>query len=239
MTWFAHEGGFDLFFNRDERRSRKPARGPAIRDAGRLRCIAPADGDFGGTWIAINTAGLACCLLNGADADGAPGPDRPRPSRGAIPLALAGCPAPAAAAEALRALSLDDFAPFTLVGLAPGGPALVGRWTGADLAIELRDRIDQPLVSSSFCTEAVRSHRAAVFARLVGEPGSDPTSRHLEYHRRHDPEAGPFSPCMHRPDAETVSFSWVGVDAREIRFRYAPHAPCRGEPGPAVVLPRS
>lgn len=61
---------------------------------------------------------------------------------------------------------------------------------------------------------------------------------HLAYHRRHEPEAGPHSPCMHRPDARTVSFSWIEVDENEVRFRYVPSSPCVGEPGPATKLPR-
>jgi len=44
---------------------------------------------------------------------------------------------------------------------------------------------------------------------------------------------------MHRPDAHTVSFSWITVATERVSFRYTPRSPCRGlildEP---VELPR-
>ena len=42
---------------------------------------------------------------------------------------------------------------------------------------------------------------------------------------------------MHRPDAETVSFSRIQVEPGRIRFDYAPHSPCLGLPeGRPVTL---
>jgi hypothetical protein len=42
---------------------------------------------------------------------------------------------------------------------------------------------------------------------------------------------------MHRPDAETVSFSRIDVDASEARFYYSPASPCRNVTGDVVTLP--
>ena len=94
-----------------------------------------------------------------------------------------------------------------------------------------------PLVSSSFETEAVSASRGALFAERVPRPAT--ADDHLAYHASHDPAAGPYSVCMHRPDAQTVSFSCIAVDATEVCFRYAPHAPHEGpRAGPAVTLGR-
>ncbi|HXV77157.1 MAG TPA: hypothetical protein VD788_12640, partial [Candidatus Polarisedimenticolaceae bacterium] len=65
MTWSEREDGYEVLFNRDERRTRKPAAPPSIRQAGSLRYLAPADGDFGGAWIAVNELGLTLAIENG------------------------------------------------------------------------------------------------------------------------------------------------------------------------------
>jgi hypothetical protein len=44
---------------------------------------------------------------------------------------------------------------------------------------------------------------------------------------------------MHRPDANTVSFTWVTVTAAEIRFLYSPSAPCHWAPGEILRLDRA
>ena len=48
-----------------------------------------------------------------------------------------------------------------------------------------------------------------------------------------------YSPCMHRADAETVSFSWAVVSPREVRFLYLPVAPCRHSRGDQQILARA
>ena len=62
-------GTFRLFFNRDERRTRRPAIPPAVHRKGDTRFIAPRDGDFGGSWLGVNEHGVSLCLLNGYAAE--------------------------------------------------------------------------------------------------------------------------------------------------------------------------
>jgi hypothetical protein len=111
---------------------------------------------------------------------------------------------------------------------APRGAGLVGRWAGRSLELELALPGVQPLVSSSFCSEEVRRSRTAVFERRVTSGRTADPALHRDYHRCHEPERGPRSPCMHRDDAETVSFSQVEIGERLIRFHYVPGAPCAG-----------
>jgi len=239
MTWLFHSAGYEIFFNRDERRERKPALPPAVRRQDAARFVAPLDGDFGGTWISVNEYGISCCLLNGFPAAGAAVAERQDYiSRGMVPLALAGCVTTSAAAGVVRKLELDSYRPFVLVVLAPGRRGLTARWSGLALELRMEPPVDQPLVSSSFYTSEVRRNRTAVFERVMREFGRDRSESHLEYHRRHEPEAGPHSPCMHRPDAETVSFSHIQVAAEEIRFLYVPDSPCRGEPLVPITMAR-
>jgi hypothetical protein len=156
-----------------------------------------------------------------------------------IPPALAAAGGVDGAARALGRLPLGEFRPFVVVVLAAAGRGLWAAWSGADLDLHLDLPREQPLVSSSFCTEEVRRNRVAVFRRMrEAAGGAGTTALHLDYHRSHEPAAGPHSPCMHRDDAATVSFSWVEVDERQIRFHYAAHSPCLAAPAPAVVLTR-
>ena len=242
VTWHDAGDGYQVFFNRDERRERKPALPPEIRRCGDTRVITPLDGEAGGTWIAVNEHGLCVCLVNGFAAAGRSAPDARREytTRGHLPLIAIEHSITSGVSPALHSLDLACFRPFVLVVFATGGAGLVARWSGVSLEIDDGRPAEQPLVSSSFYTDEVRRNRTAVFHALAGShAGPDPTPMHLAFHRSHYPTAGPNSPCMHRPEASTVSFSHVQVDSKRLRFRYVPDSPCRGrgdEPG--VVLER-
>jgi hypothetical protein len=97
----------------------------------------------------------------------------------------------------------------------------VASWDGARLAWACDPQL--PLTSSSVDPERARCERLVEFARLA--PSSPAALR--RFHASHGAAAGPFSTCMHRDDAETVSFSQISVTRREIRFEYQPGAPCR------------
>src|SRR4051812_25136028 len=120
VSW-SHEsdGGYQLLCNRDEKRTRKSAVAPGLRTAGGTRFIAPLDGDFGGTWIAVNEHGVSICLLNRYDTTA-----RGWVSRGLLVLDLMG--SSRSATEAVQSAArryLSQFSPFTLVALQPNSPA--------------------------------------------------------------------------------------------------------------------
>ena len=45
-------------------------------------------------------------------------------------------------------------------------------------------------------------------------------------HRSHLPKRGPFSICMHRPDAMTISYTEVAVSKQRATMRYKSAPPC-------------
>ena len=51
ITWLAEPDGYQVFFNRDEKRDRKPARPPAVYETQGLQSVYPVDGKAGGTWL--------------------------------------------------------------------------------------------------------------------------------------------------------------------------------------------
>jgi hypothetical protein len=55
-------------------------------------------------------------------------------------------------------------------------------------------------------------------------------------HRSHLPAKDAFAICMHRTDAQTVSYTEVMVESGRAVLRYAPGAPCEGVLGAASEL---
>ncbi len=240
LTWIDHPAGYELFFNRDERRTRLPALPPALRVLGATRVVAPVDGDHGGTWLAVNEWGVAIALLNGAAPLGASEPASGFTSRGLLVQALAASHSTDEALGRLERIDLLRFRPFVLVLLDPLGARRLAAWRAGTLSVDPHRTAEQPIVSSSFASAEVGRARRRRFDELLASgSASDRRALHLAYHRDHAPVAGPRSVCMHRADAQTVSFSQVEVDASAIRYAYTPRSPCLGLPdAPPVVLAR-
>ena len=250
LTWTHAAGaapsgdGYTLWFNRDELRTRGPEVPPAVESAPcGHRYVAPRDSDAGGTWIAVNEAGLTVALLNGDGAGRGEPPGAPT-SRGHLVRQLA----PAGRLEEVwRALSpaaLRPFRPLVLVAVAPSRPALIARWDGIDLVLDPTGHRQLPLVSSSALGDEVHRRRSALFDRLVPEGarriGAAPPSA-LEAFQRWAPPTGPdaFSPSMERPDACTRSQCRVEVSADHVELSYAPGPPHQAELQPPVTLARA
>ena len=236
VSWFFEAEGYQLFFNRDERRTRKRALPPSLREDGPLPYIAPRDGDFGGSWIGVNSAGLALGLLNGYTEASEIEPANGFISRGLLLNSLLDCRSTVELAKRLGNIDTDRYRSFLLLALEPVGRGSLATWSHGSLRNEPLTEEHVPLVSSSFATEEVRGSRIDLFRRMRRAWSGDRSGLHLAYHESHRPAAGPYSPCMHRPDAKTVSFSWIHVGPRRIRFRYAPHSPCGGRPGDPVEM---
>jgi hypothetical protein len=215
---------YALYYTRDAPRPRAPARAPVAGRREGVAFLAPIDAEAGGTWLAVSERGLTLCLLNGFPAPGQAEPPE-APSRGRVPLAAIACADAADAVARVAALDLDGFRPFLLAVLDARGDRRLVRWSGREIEAGAPLPPTRPVVSSSFCTHDVRSSREALFARM----GQPTRAAHLAYHRSHDPARGPYSVCMHRPDARTVSFSHVRVGRVRIELAYVPGPPCRGE----------
>jgi hypothetical protein len=195
-----------------------------------MRFLAPIDGDFGGTWIAVNESGLSLALLNRGPASTA------QLSRGLIVMNLIALPSLVDVAERFATSNLSDFAPFTLLGLAPGLPAALFAWDGRERDVVADADRYMPLVSSSVDPEACESRRRATLERTLAESPASRPGTLLAFHRSHAPVAGVHSVCMHRDDAQTVSFTWVTVERGEANMYYAAGSPCRSLAGESLSL---
>src|SRR5262249_13349170 len=115
----ADGSAFRLAGNRDESRARPEAGPPVVRRSGSLDAIFPIDPVSGGTWIGVNTAGVAMTLLN-IYPDGVTGPTRHAPpagsaSRGAIVPSLLGARSAGEASRLAGAIDPSRYAAFRLV----------------------------------------------------------------------------------------------------------------------------
>jgi hypothetical protein len=201
-----------------------------------VRYIAPIDADAGGSWLSVNAFGVSLCLLNGQSGFEIAGTRR---SRGLLIRELAWAPCADECALWTKQLDLRQFAPFSLVILEPGRSAIVAQWDGGRLDVNLAGDAHMPLTSSSYDADGVRDSRLNDFARRVvpGQP-LDPALLY-RFHSSHGGSPDAYSTCMHRPDAQTVSFSWVIVTKDVIRFLYSPSAPCQWMPCEEQILVRA
>ena len=242
MSWFSTTDGYEVFFNRDERRSRRAALYPEIHVRSDTRFIAPLDGDFGGSWLAVNEHGLTLAIENGyTDLDDlAHEPAGGFTSRGLLLTSLVDCRTSADVIRRIEGHDLHRYRSFLLTVFDHDGTGLLARWIRGLLSLDRELERLVPIISSSFDTEEVRLSRRDLFHHMRDEMDAGQAERHLAYHESHLPRKGPYSTCMHRPDARTVSFSRIRVDEREASFHYVPHSPCRGRPsGKPVTIQRT
>lgn len=227
VTWERSAEGYELYFSRDERFSRQPAVPPRVVQLGDLRCLAPFDGDFGGTWIGVNELGLTACLLNGSDSFK---PANRVESRGRLVVRALACNSVDAFASCLDATDLGSFRAFTLLGVSAQGSCAALMWNGRKLVRDTGAELGQPFTSSSFEPERVIPYRKGLF--------QSSSQRGSAFHASHAGGPGPLSVCMHRPDARTVSFTQVSVRRDHVSMLYSPHPPCQGIVGDQVHVMR-
>jgi len=230
VSWIYEPGGYQLFCNRDEKLTRGKAEPPRHAVRSGVQFLAPVDADFGGTWIATNEFGLSLCLLNGV-----PGPSSR--SRGLLVLDLISLPSVAALVDWVCTLDLSPYTPFTLAGVEPQSPAAVVEWNGEHAAFSFPNESHFMLTSSSFDSGRVQEKRRGAYSKVTSL-GCTPELL-ADFHKGHGETPSAYSICMHRPDAETVSFSWIHASCAATEFTYYDQAPCRRSQATKVRLPRS
>ena len=241
LSWLRNPQGFDLLFNRDEKRVRPAAEEPTALHGGSTRMLAPRDGEAGGSWIAANEHGLVVALLNGYHAGdtAAASPRGAWTSRGHLVIDLARCASVSELGSRLDDRDLGAFRSFHVAAFDPAD-GLLASWHDGNLERLGESSFEAPLLSSSYRYEDVAESRRTRYRENLRATERPTIETVLAYHRSHHPERGPFSTCMHREDARTVSFTWVRVDRNRVSMRYSADAPCRAwPPGAPLVLERS
>ena len=237
LSWIPGLDGHVLMVNRDERRTRPAARPPSIQVVDGVSILAPTDPEGGGTWVAVNSAGVTLALANRYH-DTLPAERSHRVSRGRLVTGLASSSGLEEIEARLGEERLGRFDGFTLVALEPGSPARLFAWDGRALAAEDRSAPGLLVASSAADEIAAVAARRAVFTALPVTEGW--TRKALcRAHSSHDPVQGPLSICMHRDEASTVSLTHVEVDPERVTMTYHAGQPCTAPPTTTASLART
>jgi uncharacterized protein with NRDE domain len=224
VTVIPRDEGFRLACNRDERRDRPPGVAPSVHVLDGVQATFPLDPRGGGTWIGVNTAGLAAVLLNRTDDSPRPARAGPRFSRGVIVPPLLGSRSVTGALRGARRLNAAAFEPFRLV-LVQGATYAVLSSNGAALSVHAGS-FTEPLMftSSSLGDHLVSGPRRILFEQYVLSAAN--VDARLEgqrrFHEHRWDDRPQMSVLMSRPDARTVSTTVVDVCHAFVTLRYQP-----------------
>ena len=216
--------GFYVAMNRDEKRTRATALAPAIVELAERRAIFPREPE-GGTWIAANDSGACFALINWYRINREP--DGEVVSRGQVVKTVAGASTAKEIAAGLARLPLVNLRPFRLIAIIPSSKKLIEwRWDLERLLKQSHPWKLRHWFSSGFDESTAEIKRAKICASAKRQKSKGGIAWLRQLHRSHAPEPGPFSICMHRPDAATVSYTEVIAQDRHLLMRYKPGTTC-------------
>jgi len=158
VSWLLANDGYQVFFNRDEQKGRALAHSPKYFNDLGVKYLMPVDPVGGGSWIAMNQAGLSICLLNYYQQKP---PETELISRGLLVKSLISNTSLTKIRSALKKLHLHRYAAFTLLVFPSHLTAQVGdvyavRWDGNELKTVMAE---SPMVSSSVALSEVTNYR--------------------------------------------------------------------------------
>ena len=210
--------------NRDEQRMRPVGLPPALHSCEHYQALYPSE-PTGGTWIGVNEKGLTIALINWYSKPQLQG--APAFSRGEIIPKLLAEHSPGNAERLLRSLPLTRLNPFRLIVVSAKDQSL-HEFRSDSTSLE---KLTFPWerhhwFSSGYDEPATIRIREMTSA---GATGTDSLAMLRSLHRSHEPEKGPFSICMHREDAHTVSFTEINVEREAVTLTYCDGSPCASD----------
>ena len=215
LTWWrGDEGEFEVFFNRDEKKTRSRAELPLKREENGMQFLSPRDPDGGGTWMLVNEDGVVLCLLNRWHEESKEAVEWE--SRGRLVWDLAGVHSVEEVWRVLEEMNLRNRKPFSLWAF-DAKTSLGMDWSTGKLSIAAEE---MPITSSSYCYEEIVQSRKACFAEM-GPSDVDSLER---FQGSEGVESSAETVRMCRPDAQTMSRSRVRVKGGEIWWEYLEEA---------------
>ncbi len=208
--------------NRDESLLRPVALPPRLWTCGSIHAIHPSEPD-GGTWIGGNERGIALALLNWYSKP--PPPGSGFPGRGTLIPSLLHSRSILEATSAIATQPLAKMKPFRLVAFSNSEQSILEwNWCGRSLTTQAHPWQTLHWFSSGFDEPRANAIRAETCRKLAATMDDG----FQELHRSHDPEQGPFSICMHRQDARTVSCTRMEWTTAGWEMEYHDGPPCLG-----------
>jgi hypothetical protein len=224
VSFIAREDGYLLGMNRDEKLTRPAGQPPQRHHVRGQKVIYPSE-PGGGTWISLNEGGSTLALINWYSTPHQTITDPV--SRGEIIRTACDATAPHEVVATLAPMLLACLRPFRLIGIFPAGHEVIEwRWNGLKL-----DSVKHPWrshiwISSGYDEPGADQTRFKTFgaAWLKADCGTVEWLRSL--HRSHSHGESPYSICMHRNDAATVSYTEIEVSDCVRRMYYSANNPC-------------
>jgi hypothetical protein len=224
VTFAPRRTGYVLGMNRDEKLTRVEARPPKPRFIESRRVLFPSEPE-GGTWIGLNDVGVCLALINWYSV--AARVERRALSRGCIVTSTIGGIATGDVDEKLAAIPLPRVNPFRLIGVFPKAREIIEwRWNLRKLTRQPHPWKANTWISSGYDEPGAQITRAKNFRAALRQKSVGSLDWLRRLHRCHCPERGPYSTCMHRADAATVSYAEVVCAATGSEMRYTAGSPC-------------
>ena len=223
LSFIPRENGYLLAMNRDERLTREPALLPALFEINGTRAVFPHESS-GGTWIGVNDRGLALALLNqNLNSHAA----EKKKSRGMVVRELLSGSSARDVRSSIERLDLSGTLPFRLFAFVRGEQAILEwSWDGSKLQTRTFPWEHGHWFSSGV-GDATATHERGAVCRAAWRQRRSGTLMWLrQLHRSHRPKRGAFSICVHRDDAETVSYTEISCAKGSLELRYHPGSPC-------------
>ena len=229
VSFIARQHGCLIAMNRDEKLSRAKGLPPRLVAVGARPVLAPSESS-GGTWIALNETPAAFALINWYSVKAAV---KTNPvSRGLVVQAVAVASSAAEASQIIARLPLPQINPFRLIGVfAAQKQVWEWRWDLKTLVCQKEPWRSRQWISSGFDEPEANRQRSKTFQAALGQKSAGRPDWLRRLHRSHAPAPGPFSTCMHRADAASVSYTEIIVFGRRATMAYWNQAPCQLKSG--------
>lgn len=225
VTFIPRDVGYYLAMNRDEQLKRIAGLPPQKKIVDGRTILCPSE-PTGGTWISLNDAQVCFALINwySVTARVATGVV----SRGKIVESSSTFCTPEEAGENFANLPLRSINPFRLIGIFPDSrEAIEWRWNLKKLVRHDCGWKPRQWISSGYDEPQAQIVRGSTFERMSRNPDFGTLDWLRQLHSSHSPKQGPFSTCMHREGAGTVSYTEVIADDDKLGMNYREGCPCQ------------
>jgi Transport and Golgi organisation 2 len=223
VSFYPNGKNYLVGMNRDELFTRGSATPANIYEYQSMPSIHPTDSE-GGTWIAVNAAGITFALLNW---NSPPRTTKLR-SRGEAILQVLPSYSHLDSEHRISRNSVLGMLPFRLVGFFPMDQLVrEWRWNGtANLETLHFDWQPRHWFSSGLSDERAASERSRITEAAAKESNAGSVDWLRSLHGSHLPQRGAFSVCVHRDEAATLSYTEVAVASDQVTMRYRDGSPC-------------
>ena len=225
VIFIARKNGYALAMNRDEKLTRIAGRPPLTKRVNGRTVISPSE-PGGGTWIALNDARATLALINWYSVTAKVKGEAV--SRGNVVNSLNGAHSPDVVDSAFAKMALKKTNPFRLIGVFPATKEISEwRWNLKKLVRKNHPWKAQQWISSGFDEPTAQHMRSRTFKHALKQTSAGRLEWLRRLHRSHRPHNGPFSTCMHRDDAATVSYTETIISPHRMTMRHQAGEPCQ------------